>query len=630
MSGLAGLWNRSGQPVDQAIVGSMAAVIERRGRDHAGRWSLGPVSFACQLLRVTPESVAAAERQPVTDLAGNTLLFDGRLDNREELLGAMSAARCTSESPDSDVVLAAWREWGDASLARLQGEFALAVFDSARQALVLARDPVGCRPLYYCVTERSLIFASEIKAILAHPDVGAEPNRDLIADSLLLPQLPYEDDGETYFLRIRAVLPGERIDVTPSRVKSQRYWDFDPSVQLRYRSYEEYATHLRALMIQAVKRRLRTAQPVAVSFSGGLDSSVVLCIADDLRRNGRQCALVPASYAPVEDPTTEENRFIHLVESARGLAVCRLPMGVPGEAQQLAGAAWHSETPLFNGGWCAETPLLAMANSQGARVLLTGLWSDQLFFVMGYLADLFTRLAWFDIHTHLKEYRNWFVQTDASYFRARLVRELLLNLTPRVLRSKLRTFRTAIVKPRHRGLVSGQLEARVRRRRSQHRLPRFATAHARNIYQFVRAKSRRLQFEADEKMAACYGIERTTPFLDRDVLAFLMSIPGDIQTHDGVPRALLRDAMRGIVPPPILRRRWAEEGTTSMTLANRRREAYAAAGISLHACQELGFCVDSGPAGLDSLDFIALEFWSRAFFSGRLSQPDEIQEGGRR
>ncbi len=614
MSGLTGLWNFDGQPADRALVATLASTIAHRGGDDRGIWSDGPVGFACQLRRVAPQS--SSERQPVADSVGNVLLFDGRLDNRAELL-AMLADPLAFDAADSELVLAVWRRWSDDCFAKLQGDFALALFDSRRQTLVLARDPVGCRPLYYWFDGKRVVFASEIKAIVAHPDVRATPNEDLLADQFLLDRSPYDDDGETFFRGIQAVLPGYRLSVTPAGRRAARFWDFDLQTQIRYRSPAEYAEHLRALLIQAVKRRMRSAHPIAVATSGGLDSSVVLCLADDLRRSGdREVPLVPLSCRTSDDPSTDENRFIRLLERERGLRVRRLALDPPGSIERLRRLVWHSEAPLLDDGWCALEPLLVAAKGSGAKILLTGLWSDQLFFSTGYLVDLFWKLEWGRIAQHIDEYARWFVDADASYFRARFRRELLHGLTPSRLRSALRPFRTAFVTPCGGLPVSRAIAARLRRRRSHVDHPAYRTAHGRNIYQAVRAKSHRLQFEADEKMAAGHGLEHVTPFLDRDVIAYLMSIPGDIQTRDGVPRALLRDAMRGIVPDPILQRRWRDEHTA---LARARRQAYLSTQIPLRACAELGFVPHATAVDDDPLRPIGLEIWSRIFFSDTLA-----------
>lgn len=629
MSGLTGFWNLDNTPGDPAIAATMAATLAHRGDAAAAAlWCEGAVCLGAQVLRVTPES--HQEQQPLADACGHVLVFDGRLDNRNDILRALKSERPALDVPDPALVLAAWREWGEGCLARLDGEFALALFDATDRSLTLAQDPIGCRGLYYWAGSRAVVFGSEIKSVLAHPAVDAQPNEELIADFFLLVQLPYEDTGETFFKDVQAVLPGWRVRVTAAGVTRTRFWDFDPTARRRYPTYEAYVDELRALMTQAVRRRLRSAWPVAIAVSGGLDSSIVLCLADDLRRTGASNAtLLPSTYAPIDNPDTDENRFIRLLEQARGVHIERLPMGAPGDVDQLRAAAWHSECPFFDQGWCFEEPLLARARSQGAKTLLMGLWSDQFMFGMGYLTDLFKALAWREIAQHLREYRNWFVDVTPSYFVSMFLKEMLLNLTPDTMRSELRRFRTVALRAPHHALAKS-MEAHARRARPRLRHPGYATAHARNIYQGIRSKSHRLRFEAEGKMASRFGIERVTPFLDRDVISFLMSIPGDVQTRGGVPRALLRDAMRGIVPDAILRRRWRDEGTTAEALDRSDRQAYVAMNVDLRASQALGFARDARSLDDQTLELIGLEFWSRLFFSARLdAHPIAVTQRGR-
>ena len=140
--------------------------------------------------------------------------------------------------------------------------------------------------------------------------------------------------------------------------------------------------------------------------------------------------------------------------------------------------------------------------------------------------------------------------------------------------------------------ISEALAKRVRRRRPPTRQPRYATVHARCVYQTVRSRSHQLQIEGDEKVAYGYGVEHVTPFLDWDVIAYLMSIPGEILNQGGIPRALLRQAMTGIVPSPILGRRWPDESGTPAALDRDRRRTQLAARTQLHAARELGYLPD--------------------------------------
>ena len=558
MSGLVGVWHSDDRPIDRGLVAALASTIAHRGADHVGIWTAHGIGLACRMRRVTPES--AAESQPVFDATGCAVLFDGRLDNRDELLGATAALDVPRESPDSTIVLAAHRQWGPGFLQRLEGDFALVLFDPRDRSLCLARDAVGCRPLYYWSDRRTLVVASEIKAILAHPDVSARPNEDLLADALLLDRLPYDDEGETFFESIHAVRPGHWLRAAAGEIQSGQFWDFDPSAETRYTVFADYSDHLRQLMVTSVKRRLRSVGPIAIAVSGGLDSSSVLCLADDLRRAGvADVPLMPLTYTPAADASSEENRFLALLESTRRLSIDRMPMGVPGDIEQARHAAWHSESPVYDEGWCAQRPMVAHAQARGARVLLTGLWSDQLLFATGYLADLVLGLAWRTVARHLAEYPRWFGDAERGYFRSRLRRELLSYLAPDALRDVMRAIRSRRAVPRDPALAERDWAERIKRRRGRVAHPRFGSAHARCLYEAVRARWRRLQLEVDEKLIAGYGMETATPFLDRTVIAFLMSIPGEVQNHGGVPRLILREALRGIVPDPVLARRWCDD-----------------------------------------------------------------------
>ena len=551
------------------------------------------------------------------------LILDGRLDNREELLAQLSSHGITPSAADSAVILDAFRRWGAECLCRLNGEFALAIFDSDRQQLILARDPVGCRPLYYWTNGNAFVFASEIKTILAYPDVPSRPNKDLIADYFVRDRLPYEDDGETFFAGIHAVLPGQRLTVKAGGLMSTRFWDFDPESVVCFASYSDYAERLRELVFQAVKRRLRTTNPVGVAVSGGLDSSIVLCIAERLRKKGATIAsLLPISLVVSGNERAAEAHSLSLLESTTGLRIERVPFGAPGEPAELDDAAWQSEWPRFDDGWFAQRAMFRWTHAQGSRTLLTGHWSDQFSFVTGYLSDLFLKFKWREIAAHLDEYSRWFVDADPRYFRRRFQRELAFHVTSHRLR---RIVRRLVHERRAAGdaRMAADVAARIDRARTTLSRPRCHSAHARAIHQTVRAKAHRLQFEADAKLAASCGVARTTPFLDRDLIAYLMAVPGEIQNRGGVPRALLRDAMRGIVPDVILARRWRDEDHLGRT----RELAYLSASRTLDAAHDLGLLKQPFQLDRETLAFAGLESWSRVFFSDRLSPIQHPRDG---
>jgi len=480
MSGIAGVWNLDGQPIDRQLIARIGSTIAHRGCDASGIWSAATIAFTAHVARVAPES--RNEHQPLTDDHHNALVFDGRLDNRDELIRQLSLGDAAVDVPDAAIVLAAFQKWGRESLARIDGEFALAFFDAHNRRVTLARDPVGCRPLYYWVDRERLVFASEIKAILVHPAAPMKANDNLIADLFVRHRLDYEDEGHTFFTGVHAVLPGRWTTIAPGDIRSVTFWDFDPQQAVRLRSYSDYAARLRELLFQAVRRRLRTSRPAAIAISGGLDSSIVLCIADDLRKSGTVTTpLLPMSSVAGESAPDEASQFLTLLESTRGLSVDRVEIGAIGSDRDLERAAWHSECPRIDDAWCAQRPMLEQAAGRGARVVLTGHWSDQFLFVTGYLSDLCKRFAWREVRTHLDEYTRWFVDADPAYFRSRFRRELALNLTSHRARGWLGPLIKRSARQEHGPTASPALDARANRARVRLARPFCRTAHARDI-----------------------------------------------------------------------------------------------------------------------------------------------------
>ena len=615
MSGILGIWNRNGAPVSSSVLGAMAERIAHRGGDALECAISGPCALGCHLRRVTPES--AFERQPLEDGNGNLLLFDGRLDNRSELIAALEWNGDAATLPDSQLLLMAWRHWGSRFTGKLLGDFALAIFQSREQKLLLARDPVGCRPLFYSIGDDFIAFASEAKALLAHPKIPAEPNLDLVADSILLDSPHFEDDEETFFAGIRRVLPGYRIVVKPDSIRASRFWDFTPSGRIRNKAYSDYVLSLRERLTRAIRRRSRSSYPVATSVSGGINSAVILRVAQQTCKNALpEVGVVPLSYSsPVSSAP-----FIHLLEDEFGIPVAQVEIGSAGEPQYLAEAAWYSEGPFFNDTWCAETPLLARARDEGARVLLTGRWGSHLMCGTAYLTDLWKSLAWRRLLRHLRGYSRWFADRESSDARGGFYRELMLHFAPGVVRSVLQLpFGKSASLNSNRAWATPDLIKRARRSRPPGRHPRWGSAHGRSIYRAVHAKFFRLAVEADEMMAARYGLEHCTPFLDREVISFLMAIPGDLQTREGIPGALMRDAVRGLVPSKI-RKHSKVRDVSAIALREARLAAYRRAQLNGAANSSLTVVSRDLLSPSQRADALALESWLHAYFGSGMER----------
>lgn len=566
MSGICGIWNLDGQPVERALLSRMSATLSHRGPDGEGLWAEGPAGMACQHLQITPESVG--QPQPLIHAAGTVLVFDGRLDNRDELLHGCADEELSARSTDTALVLAAYHAYGEAFAERLNGDFALGLFDPMRQRLILVRDALGVRPLYYCRLDGLLLFASEIKTLLAHPRVNAKPDRDSLSAYLIGPRPTLDSSGRTLFEGIFSVPPAHKATQTPAGFAIDRYWDFDPQYQTRFTSPADYAAAFRHFFEQAVRRRLRSAAPVAVSVSGGLDSSSIFCTAQMLRQGAG--AGLPACHGISYTSTggaADERAYLDEIEGKYRCHIERVPLTPAGFAEGARASIWYTEDPLIDTQATFGLHFRRRVRATGARVLLTGHWGDQVLAGTDHLIDLFHKPAWRQLATQLKELPRWEMDAAAYHSHSRaFLRELLRHHIPDAWLPALRALKAALRSGRagkSHSLFSEKvrLHARCSLAPARELRPRFASRYAAALYEQARKPFNVECMEWNNKMAAMDGSDMAFPFLDRDLLSFLMSIPGDMAQRAGVARWILREGMAGVLPESIRNRRWKADFT---------------------------------------------------------------------
>lgn len=584
MSGIAGIFWLDGRHVDREELAQMNATLVHRGGDGHGLWYEGAAGLTAQVRRVTPESLR--ETQPLVHRSRAVVVFDGRLDNREELFHEIADTALAHDAPDPVLVLEAYERFGHHLPEHLNGDFALAVFDSLQRRLLLARDALGVRPLYYYRTRNVFLFASEIKALLVHREVSTRPSDVDLADSLVSDN-PLRNEGLTYFEDVLAVPPAHTVTVTPLRFEVRRYWDFDGHRQLRLGSAGEYAEAFRHHFETAVRRRIRSAYPIGFSVSGGLDSSSIFCLAERLRRQAlTQAPLHAFTMDTPRGTPADEMMYVRAIERDYGVTVERVPVDpgvLDGSAEDLESfrkLIWHVESPGGDDQWNTSQRFFAVMQRQSVRLLITGHWADQVLFAQAYLMDLVRRFRWRTAWKHLREYPRWMTDTDPHWFKRRLLLDLLKYHVPSWALPALRRIR-ASVRAGHKDF--GWYSDRLRRlaRTSDYRYgqlqSRFATVHAQALYEEVRSRYHVVAMEWNSKLFAMFGMECAFPFLDRDLVAFLMAIPGDIQTKNGVPKGILREGLRDVLPPEIGGRRWKADFVQLITEGAKRDYRHIAA-----------------------------------------------------
>jgi asparagine synthase (glutamine-hydrolysing) len=376
-------------------------------------------------------------------------------------------------------------------------------------------------------------------------------------------------DGSTFFRDIAEVPPAHAVVVTGNRIDAARYWDFDETTS-GAKTFSEYAEEFRHHFNTAVRRRMRSTESVAVSLSGGVDSSSIFCVGHALAGNG---TLPPNGFTYTSDDgsAADEGRFVCEVERHTGRTIQRVAMPVPAMLQGLLDQVRQAESPMVDAQHNRTEHFQRTVQASGATVLLTGHFGDQILFNTAYLVDLFRRGSWRQMRTHLTAYRYWFPDAEPGEFLRAFRSDVFQLMLPDWMRRAINTARGHSHTPlddcfsdrfRTEGAETSCDADRARKTRT--------TAMAADLYRQVRSRYHCLCLDLNNKSSAAMGLEMAFPFLDRDLVDFVLRVPGEMLARNGEPKALLREALKGVVPDAILRRNTKGDFTHIVNEGTRR------------------------------------------------------------
>ena len=286
LSGFVAIVNTSGAPVDRNLLEALTDSLQCRGPDGQQVWTDGPVGLGHALFRTTHE--AQYENQPAS-LDGKVWITGSiRVDGREALVAelGLDTPLSLASTPDSELVLHAYRTWGEHCLDHLLGDFAFALWDGHKKRLFCARDSFGMRQLYHARVGNACIISNSLHCMRQHPAISDELDDQAIADFLLFGDHIWTDKTQTAFKDIKTLQPAHQLTLPGNRTEIKRYWDLPSDIPLlRYSREEDYLEHFRAVFSQAVEDRLR-CDDVVISMSGGMDSSAIAATANQVRQKG--------------------------------------------------------------------------------------------------------------------------------------------------------------------------------------------------------------------------------------------------------------------------------------------------------------------------------------------------------
>jgi asparagine synthase (glutamine-hydrolysing) len=527
----AGVVSRDGSPPEallERMHGARAADV-LSWRTERGAAALGPQVRRSDLV--------------MARVNGLLLSLDGRLDNRAELADAL---RLPGHTSLPRLLHAAYVRWGFELPAHLDGDFALVICDAARVALLLARDAVGARPLYYAEASGSIAFAPALACLRHALTRTPAPRLNALTQLLCAPHaLPA---NETFLSGIQALPPAHVLISTSTGTQVDRYWQADGLDYIDL-DFEECVEEFGRLFRAAVRKRLAIAGRTAVLVSGGLDSSSILCQARDLGG-----AVVGIYHGARDGSAADETSYIEQLTRA-GLAIECVPLEPLGYPEHVPAAVRESEAPLADHQPALHERVVQAARAAGATVILNGTWADQVLFPFppGYYIDALRGLQWYTLLRHLKNLPAWFADVPRGAVWSAVARHLVRSHVPEALPHALRRLRPVRGVMR---MLSEELLVSARGGGPVD-LPwsSMSTAHGRAVERHVRSRANTLTLEWYAKSAAVQGVLMALPFLDRALLTLLVTTPGIQQYNGGTPKALLREGMRGMVPAAILDRR---------------------------------------------------------------------------
>jgi len=380
MCGLVAIIGRPGRPVERPVLERMSEVIRHRGPDGDGLVVDGSVGLAHRRLAILDPAAGA---QPMT-VEGVTLVHNGEVYNYVELRRELQAlGRTFATGTDTEVILHAYLAWGPAFVERLNGMFAFVLHDPQKGVVLVARDRFGVKPLYLHRTADRWMFASEIKALLAHPEVPAHPDPESLHDYVTF---QYVLGDATLFAGIRKVQPGHVLvlDLPSFSVQERAYWEPDFEVDA-YHTEAYFVDRLRDLLIDTVGLQMRSDVPVGAYLSGGLDSSLVTTLASRFVSG----PIETFTGAFSEGPEFDESPYARLVADAVG---ARSFVVRPTEADLidlLPRLVWHMDEPAAGPGLFPQY-MVSRAAATRVKVCLGGQGGDEIFggyarYVVAYL-----------------------------------------------------------------------------------------------------------------------------------------------------------------------------------------------------------------------------------------------------
>jgi asparagine synthase (glutamine-hydrolysing) len=546
MSVQAGIWNFDGRAIDQKLLANISDSLKHQGPDGESCHVDGSIALLYRPFHTTAES--RREKQPYLSHRGFILTWDGRLDDRHALIADLRSD-LEADPTDVAIVAAAFDRWETDCFRHIVGD---SIWKPEQRELLFAADYMSIRHIFYYHKNDHVWWSTDLRPLVLLSGAKFSVDDDYIAG-----YFAHDPDAHlTPYREIREVPPGQFVRIRTDITRVERFWRFSPKSQLCYKTDAEYEEHFRHVFRQSVQRRLRSDSPILAELSGGLDSSSIVCMADDIVAHGGEKfpRLDTISYYDKTEPNGDDWIYFPKVEQQRG----RVGMHI--DASKIGDTGGSLECPEFQPlpgvlgiGRHLVADRTAVVQGGGYRAILSGIGGDE--FLGGIpnpsaqLADLIVRCEPLEL---TKQLLAWSLVKRRPWIQ--LLWSALVDLLPSSVAQYFAEQAT--------------IESWIDRhfaRRTKIALRLIDVGEHFGLWLPTRRSCIGGIILMANKMAKCMPADAQLeecryPYLDQDLIEFILSIPASQLLRPGQRRSLMRRSLAGLVPPEILSRRTKQFG----------------------------------------------------------------------
>jgi asparagine synthase (glutamine-hydrolysing) len=551
MCGICGIVNfNRDEPVDRQALQSMTDALAHRGPDDEGTFRDANVGLGHRRLSIIDLS---GGKQPIyNEDSSAVIVFNGEIYNYAGLMADLAArGHLFRTRSDTETILHSYEEYGSQCVQRLRGMFAFAIWDRRQNRLLLARDRLGIKPLYFYRDCNFFAFASEIKALLESPSVPRELDTEALD---LYLSLRYVPGPRTMFKDIFKLQPGHTLLLDEGGIHIQKYWDV-PYHPLPGRTPADYLAEFEQLLEESVRLRLMSEVPLGVFLSGGLDSSSILAVMSKIT-GGERIKTFSVGYeaSSVQEEESNEFYYARMAAKAFGAEHHEFRVSAPDFGDFIPDLVWHLDEPLADPS-CIPLYFLSKLARKHVTVILSGEGADEILAGYGIYRKMLA----------LEEFYQFVAPLSAP------LAPLLGHLMPGEARRSYLRMSGLPLEIRYRGVsrafrpeLKEQLLADCLCDESQERLNDLFLPYYRHV-QRAAPLDRMLYADTKvwlpddilmkaDKMTMANALELRVPFLDHRLVEFAAAVPPKLKLNGSSGKFLLRRSMQEVLPKPILQR----------------------------------------------------------------------------